>query len=373
MSRYLDIHTRATVLAEPASLPIVNWSQVGQSAPTPIPIGNRSPSDPLPKADIVVMTWTENEWTAFDHVFLRSNTTHLESSQALTSLWSLYSRQAPSSSSSSNRLWGYFQMVEIKGAGQASFDVLLFKCDAHLAHPPWLPGLAEMVGQVLADAEPSRIYSIGTAGGANGNQRLGDVAITNAARIQLSLSENKGVSYNNQTFTSTGFFPNTDLIPNVQSDLFLPLSGIATQQALQHVLQQAQKSSSGKALAPFTLDDLLNPALDPTNLGSPKAVSYPGIPLLTTDTYYIAPSDTPYAALEMDDAVIAHVAGQSKVQYASVRNISDPLVPSETPSGKAIPAAARKDWSSAIYDHYGLYTSFNGALAAWATIAGSSS
>jgi hypothetical protein len=228
-----------------------------------------------------------------------------------------------------------------------------------------------MVGAILADAQPSRIYSIGTAGGANGTQRLGDVAITNSARIVLTLSENTSVNYNNQTFTCTDWFPNTDLVPQVQTDLFLPLSGIATQQKLQSVLQQTQNSSEGKALKPFTLADLLNPALDPANLGSPKAVSFPGIPLLTTDTYYIAPSDTPYAALEMDDAVIAYVAGQNNVHYAFVRNISDPLIPAETPSGQEIPAAARKDWSSAIYDQFGLYTSFNGALAAWATIAGS--
>jgi hypothetical protein len=372
MSRYLDIHTRSTVLAEPSTLPVVDWSQVGQSAPVLIPIPSRSPTDPLPKADIVILTWTENEWTAFDHVFLRSTTTQPESSQALTSKWSLYSRQAPSSSAS-NRLWGYFQLVRIAGAGQASFTVMLFKCDAHLAHPPWISGLAEIVGTIIAEAQPSRIYSIGTAGGANGSQRLGDVAITNAAKIQLTLSENTGVDYNNQTFTCTGWFPNTDLVPQVQADLFLPLSGIATQQELQKVLQQTQNSSSGRALASFTLSDLLNPALDPANLGSPKAVSYPGIPLLTTDTYYIAPSDTPYAALEMDDAVIAYVAGQNNIHFAFVRNISDTLIPSETPSGQEIPAAARKDWSSAIYDHFGLYTSFNGALAAWATIAGSSS
>ncbi len=373
MSRYLDIITRSSVLTEPSSLPIVDWSQVGQSAPTPIAIASRSPSDPLPKADVVILTWTENEWTAFDHVFLRSAMTQPESSQVLTNKWFLYSRQAPSSSAN-NRLWGYFQLVRIPGGSGTDFTVLLIKSDSHLAHPPWLSGLSEFINRIIADVQPSRIYSIGTAGGANGTQRLGDVAITNAAKIQLKLHENLvGVNFNNQTFTSTGWFPNTDLIPQVQSDLFLPLSGIATRQALQKVLQQTQNSSKGSSLRPFALDDLLNPALDPQNLGSPKADSFPGTPLLTTDFYFIAESDTPYAALEEDDAVIAKVAGDNHVHFAFIRNISDPLIPSQTPSGKAIPDAARQDWSSAIYDHFGLYTSFNGALAAWATIAGSTS
>jgi hypothetical protein len=33
--------------------------------------------------------------------------------------------------------------------------------------------------------------------------------------------------------------------------------------------------------------------------------------------------------------------------------------------------AARETWSSAGYDAFGLYTGFNGALAAWAAIAAS--
>ena len=128
-----------------------------------------------------------------------------------------------------------------------------------------------------------------------------------------------------------------------------------------------------KASAPFTLADLLNNGLNPSNLGTATATPMKGVPILTTDSYYIAPGNTPYAALEMDDAVIAYAAGLQKVNFAFVRNISDPMVPAVAGNGAPIPDEIREDWSSAIYTNFGLYSSFNGALTAWATIAASTS
>jgi hypothetical protein len=48
------------------------------------------------------------------------------------------------------------------------------------------------------------------------------------------------------------------------------------------------------------------------------------------------------------------------------------MVPALAGNGTPIPAEVREDWSSAIYSHFGLYSSFNGALTTWATIAASS-
>jgi len=96
------------------------------------------------------------------------------------------------------------------------------------------------------------------------------------------------------------------------------------------------------------------------------------VPLLTTDFYYIAGNSgaDAHSFLEMDDAVIAREAELKGVRYAFIRNISDPTVSSRTPSGKTIPDGIRSDWSGLIYNRYGMVTSFNSALATWATIAG---
>jgi hypothetical protein len=117
----------------------------------------------------------------------------------------------------------------------------------------------------------------------------------------------------------------------------------------------------------------VNEPLCPTELHTPKALPKKGVPLLTTDYYYIATGNdaAKYSVLEMDDAVVAQVCGSKKIDYAFVRNISDPIVPAKSKSGKEIPEPVRSDWSGAIYENFGLYSSFNGALITWAAIAGS--
>ncbi|HEY4989444.1 MAG TPA: hypothetical protein VII09_06535 [Opitutaceae bacterium] len=372
MSRFTDNVSRGGVRTYPPVLPVVDWAKVAAaSAPTLVPFTYVDASSPLPKADIIIMTWTEAEWLALDHVFVQNAATQSESTKTFERQWFLFSRGSPASAGASSKLWGFYQLVQIKGAGGKTFKVLLFKSDAHLAHPPYILSLETLVTTLAKEVEPSRIYSIGTAGGANGTQRLGDVAITNAAKLQLTLKVNDTVAYNGETFTCKTWFPDTGLLAATGAKLFLSLGSIATLVELGDMLVQLH--SRYKQTLPFTLPDLMNNALNPANLGTAKATPMKDIPLLTTDNYYIAPGDTSYAALEMDDAVIAYAAGIQKVDYVFVRNISDPMVPALAANGTPIPAEVREDWSSAIYSHFGLYSSFNGALTTWATIAASTS
>ena len=374
MSRYDDIGARTAALSEPTQLPAIDWSLAGQSAPVPVPIDYGGAGQSLPRADALVMTWTNAEWAAMDHVFVRSGKAESPSAALPTAgSWYLYDKGAPASGSGSgaNRLWGYYQLVRIASSGGASRTVLLFKSDAHLAHPPYLAGLTREFQDAVADVKPSRVYSIGTAGGATEAQNLGDVAITNGATCRLSLPENAGSAENGKTFTCESFFPNvTALLPQVQQKLFFKLSNVATPAEWQRVLAQAKRGSQGASLAPYSLEDLMNGPIEPQNLGAPKAVDFKGTPLLTTDTYFIAAGNSPgFAALEMDDAVIAAAASQLSIPFAFIRNISDAVIATQARNGSPIAEAARQAWSSAQYDHFGVYGSFNGALAAWATLA----
>ena len=371
MSRYSDISLRTLALTEPSQLPAVDWSLVGQQAPVLKQMAYKGPSTSLPKADAVVITWTSAEWAAMDHVFIRSSKSVSPSGAApADKSWYLYSKGAKSGGNTSNPLWGYYQLVTLTDGTGHSRDVLLFKSDAHLSHPPYLAGLTRELQDVIADVQPSRLYSIGTAGAATTAQNLGDVAITNAASCRLTLPENDGSPESGQTYTCTTFFPNTtNLLPKVQDSLFYKLSTVATAQEWQRVLTQAQREPRDKSLAPYSLQDLMNAPINPTNLGNPKAVSFRDVPLLTTDYYFIAEGDSPqYAALEMDDAVIAAAASALKVPFAFIRNISDAVIVSKDQRGGTIPEAARAAWSSEQYNHFGVYSSFNGALAAWATL-----
>jgi hypothetical protein len=91
-----------------------------------------------------------------------------------------------------------------------------------------------------------------------------------------------------------------------------------------------------------------------------------GTPLLSTRSFVVANTSdnlSNFAVVEMDDAIIARTAA-GKTLYASVRNVSDPIQNAD------LPLEFRGHWGEAIYTAYGMYTSYNGALTAWAVLRG---
>jgi len=344
--------------------PAIDWASIGQIAPRPIDLGERSASDPLPSADIVILTWTSAEWSAMDHVFVNSGAPRSPSDDSWRSAWSSYTHNASSFSGgdSGGELWGSFQMVQIADANGAPWNVILFKSNAHLAHEPWIAGLRAMVENILADAAPRLIYSIGTAGAAQRDQQLGDAVVTNAAFLQATLPHNASDPANGQTFTSA-FYPTLDLEAEAEKLMF-PLGDAATAKDLDGLVESVLGSSSVSA------GDLIDGAL--TNLTAPTVHPLPGVPLNTSDDFGMAPGNgvDPYSVYEEDDAVVAEAAGLANVGYAFIRNVSDTVVPDTTTSGGAISLSVRQSWSSALYDRYGFLTAVNGAIAAWGTIAG---
>lgn len=369
MSRFTDV--AETPKAKLHALPVVDWSSVGHTAPQQVQVGYEGPGAPLPAADVAVLTWTSAEWSALDHVFLASAEADVRGSDTLQTIWHQYSPNVGSYQTDYEGapLWGFYALVDLTTAEGDARRVLLFKADAHLAHPPWISGLIQMVQQVLNDSACSWIYSIGTAGGSRDTSRLGDVAVTNAGQVLLQNADNlTGPIATGSTVTGTSF-PSTDLIDPARSLLY-PMDKAVTEPVLATLLTQVQ--TLDPSAAQLQLGDLVNPAIDPSNLGEPEVLATPGVPLLTTDYYYIASGDdaSQYAVLEMDDAVIGYVAQQAGKPYAFVRNVSDPVVPTAARDGTAIAGTVRNEWSGAIYKEFGLLTSFNSAIVTWAAIAG---
>lgn len=370
-------HRRAPIAS--AILPPVQWSAVGCAAPERIAIDARRPEDPLPAADIVILTWTSAEWFALDHVFLNSDrSADIAKDHDWRAAWLPYTRGAEDykADDASGQLWGSFQMVRITDRSNRPWRVLLFKSNSHLAHPPWIAGLTAMLGCILEDTRADRIYSIGTAGGARLDQRLGDSVITNAALLDLERPQNSGDPDNGNMYRCPTWFPATALVDEVASKLLFKLSHVVTSASLGELFEQLKtKHPEDPGLGELTLDDLLNSALRPDHLGAPRIEALQDVSLLTTDFYYIAAGDSAnaYAFLEMDDAVIAREANRRGTRFACVRNISDPIVRKRTDHGTPISDAVRADWSGLIYSSFGAFTSFNGALAAWSTIAGEGS
>lgn len=351
-------------------LPAIDWSRIDQCAPTVIDLGNPTKDKPLPKADVVVITWTVAEWSALDHVMVHSDEERTKNYTGFHKEWSY--RENTENDFEGHYLWGYYRMVRIKNAKGTELDVLLWKASAHLAHPPFGKGLERMVEVIISESKPKYLYTIGTAGGASVNECLGDAVFTNCGVIHIQKEENEYL--NNQSVSCESWFPNMSLFPNVEKHLLFRLDQVVNEAELKDILYQTiHDPDKGNPAweGSCTIADLTNEAIDPTNLGNPKGLDKNGVEMLTTDFYYIAtPEDgDKYAALEMDDTVIGIVAKRMDTDFIFVRNISDPVVPFTKKDGTAFPDGLRNSFSGKIYEHFGLYSSMNGALLTWATIA----
>src|SRR5689334_4309192 len=84
--------------ADPATppLPPVNWDAIGQQRPAPVTLGVRRVDDPLPAADVVILTWTAAEWSALDQVFLSSAHPRNATDYEWKTAWHTYTRGASS-------------------------------------------------------------------------------------------------------------------------------------------------------------------------------------------------------------------------------------------------------------------------------------
>ena len=259
--------------------------------------------------------------------------------------WRQFTKGIPAGGSSAPSFWGYFRLVTVSGK-----RVLLFKSNVHLDEGQ--PLLEELVGLLIQETKPQLILSTGTAGGARLTDAIGTVNIVSAGTLyESSGAQSTWPRYANAwrpTMTTVGassFRAQLLAVPTTTADL----ASLATQ------FNKAQRST-------YTLAQL-----DPLGLDAgPPAPAVndltPTTSLLTATSFVVANTGGNYAefaCVEMDDAVIGKVCRASNIPFGFVRNISDPV------QNKALPPNAQGAWGSFVYEAYGFYTSYNGALAAW--------
>jgi hypothetical protein len=339
------------VIKNTPALPAIDWSKIGAQAPTLLD----SPADELPQADVVIITWAGAEWAAMEHVFCTSSSPmpYSDRSQGSWDGWQKYDQDMPKYSGSGGEqwsYWGYYRLAEIQGS-----KVLLFKSTTHL---DW-PGeqyLEDLIYRLIEDVKPRLLLSIGTAGGARTTDHVGTV---NVVRSGTLYAENEPPSkwpvYANEweagwtIISEKNFHGLLFPVPTKKSDL-------------QSLCEQFNKYYGTS----YTLSQL-----NPGNLNMGNAqpqlnnMTPQGTSLLTTSTFVVATTGgnfNQFACVEMDDAVIAKVCQSKQTAFGFVRNISDPV------QNAALPQKVQGNWGSAIYDAYGFYTSYNGALAAWAIV-----
>jgi nucleoside phosphorylase len=330
-------------IANTPPLPVIDWSAIGGEAPQLL----NTPSQ-LPTADAVIITWAEPEWAALQHVFCASGKTmpYTQQNTGSWSGWVKYSNGAPSGLGH----WGYYRLV---GIGTAK--LLLFKSNTHYAASQGEQNLEALTNRFLETVKPSLILSLGTAGGARVTDPVGTVNVVRADVLYESNQPQSNWPSHASTWNpiwtilgSSEFSKELFPVPTTAADLKSIGAQFNTFYKSKYSLNQLNPNSLNMAAPSPAINNLTKP----------------GTALVTAKSFVVANTSgnlASFACVEMDDAIIAKTAA-GNTPFGSVRNISDPI------QNAALPPLFQGHWGEAIYTAYGFYTSYNGALAAWAIL-----
>jgi nucleoside phosphorylase len=330
-------------------LPAVNYTLVGKQAPTLLP----APTGQLPKASAVVITWANAEWAALQQVFCTGATEmpYSDKTKGEWPDWQKYTANLPAGAPSSWTFWGEYRLVELSGK-----PVLLFKSNTHLDWPG-ATYLEAFIKLLIKETKPDVILSIGTAGGAKTQDHIGTVRAVSAGTLyEPGKPSASWPEYSNQWKASDAILGSAAFkqllfpVPTREDDLQALCSQFNRHYRTNYTL--AQLDPNGLALATGS------PAIDDQTGGAASLLTTPTFVVGTTAGTYEA-----YSSIEMDDALIGEACAASNTAFGFVRNVSDPV------QSAALPDKVQGNWGSAVYDAYGFYTSYNGALAAWAMLA----
>jgi nucleoside phosphorylase len=341
----VEAAAKGPIIQNTPPLPVIDFGKLGKAAPG-VPANPGS----LPLADTIVLCWAESEWAALQHVFV-SGSQPMPYSDAANSSWQGWSKLTTPSvpQGVGGEYWGYYRLVTL---GQKS--VLLFKSNVHLDETNGQANLEQLVQLFAKSVKPSLVLSTGTAGGARTGDPIGTVNVVDAGTLLGTAAPATWPTYGN------AWVPGWELVQSAglaQQLMAIP----ATKADLQSLAQQFN-SSYGRN---YALSEL-----DPNNLcsGAPvPAVNNltPSTSLLTAASFAVGNTSGNYgkfACIEMDDAVIGEACKKAGLAFGFARNISDPVQNAE------LPAADQGRWGEFVYKAYGFYTSYIGALVAWAIL-----
>ncbi|MEO6712996.1 MAG: hypothetical protein ABIM89_06160 [Mycobacteriales bacterium] len=331
-------------------------------APQAVPLVDEpDPSDPLPPADVVVITWTVAELRALADVF----TPGVDSA----SRWYRYDRgfelylpsiKAGAPARVAKRLASYHP------SRVGSTSVLCVKSELHLNQDGvrTAPGratlpVADLIEQIIGESKPKLLITVGTCGATFPTHGLGDVVITRGARFMLS------EEFAEEPFASKRY----------RSRMTIP-SGRLT--AANRLMESLADNLTEPDFAPPSIDyPWQGPALPGLTHRPTIHVDGAGLPafhpILSTDSFIFGTTgnrlERKGCGVEMGDAVLGLVSqrlGANAPPWLVVRNFSNPAINAALPTE---PVDMQAFWSHWYYVTYGYWTSVNSAIAAWAMIA----
>ncbi len=325
---------RLTYEAKPEPLTPIPWPKA--LAPTLVPHGS-SGSATLPKADVLVVTWTAAEFQALADV-LTPGCTYTQWAH-YTKDWSQYESQLTgrSPAKEAQRL-GEYALTSI-GTKQA----LCFHSQLHLATDGLEPPIVQLWQQIVGEVKPELVITTGTAGGIGTSTCLGDVFVVSNAKFNCT-KDFKSKTWAQERFEGPS---------------------IATPAGASSHLTNAQDTLMPVNAGHLQPEATRNPHI--RRGGDVETVDYFGF-ADTDDSYGVVKNDPRAHTEEMDDATLplalSLVPALQHTPWVSIRNASDPQVPSSIGD-----LEAQKKWASQIYEKYGYWTTVGSAIACWAVIA----
>ena len=307
-------------------------------APTTGPKPGGSGKGPLPRADVLVVTWTVDEGHALSRVLTPgkdSRNDYVAYTHNYTSISKRMRKGAPALIA--KRLGAYWTTT-IGGK-----KVVVFKSDSHLSQDTRkLPGKngtlpnEDVWKQIITEVRPKLVITTGTAGGIGRQCQVGDVVVSPIVRFDCK-QWLKTEPYHDADYTAGA--PRAKYLAKART-LF--------------------KANAGQ--------------LPKDNLRSPEIVrsKAPAASVLTTDFFGFDTSDDHYrlqglgSVSEMGDAVLGLVMsrmGPGTPRWVAVRNVSDPQIKAEGTLREQAHLAGQ------IYKGFGRWSSICSAIVCWALIA----
>jgi hypothetical protein len=294
-------------------------------------------SGPLPKADVLLVTWTVDEGHALSRVLTPGKDSRDDYVPYTHNFAAISAKMQKTCPAVEKKRLGTFWTTTIAGK-----KIVVFKSDSHLSQdtkkiPPQggtLPNY-DVWKQIIEEVSPALVITTGTAGAIGTWGEVGDVVVSPVVRFD-GIKWLKGAPFHDATYTTNA--------------------------------PKAQFFTQAEGLFAANADQL--PRENPR---PPKIVqtSGPASSVVTTDFFGFDTSDNHYGlqglgdVSEMGDAILGLVCSQMQTPppWVAVRNVSDPQIKAEGTLKDQATLAVH------IYKAFGRWSSVCSAIVCWALIA----
>jgi hypothetical protein len=292
----------------------------------------------LPKADVLVVTWTVDEGHALSRVLTPGKDSHNDYVPYIRNFAAISAKMRKGCPALNAKRLGTYWTGTI-----GKKKVVIFKSDSHMSQDTKkAPKVGETLPnedlwrQIIEDVEPKLVLTTGTAGGIGSDCEVGDVVVSPIVTFDCK-NWLKGEPFHDSSFKAPP--PNAKLFTQAQS-LF--------------------KANAAQ--------------LPKDNSRPPKILKSDGVStaVLTTDFFGFDTSDDHYKlqglglVSEMGDAILGIVMsklGATAPRWLAVRNVSDPQIKAEGTLREQAQVAAT------IYKGFGRWSTVCSAIVCWALIA----